>query len=99
MILNKTPLSLAQVRGYVKDMDDQKPVAMYLKKFCKVSQEDAEKLAGELRALNNHKLREESIIKVIDFLPRDNEELHKIFSDVSLSEEEAGVILALVKNY
>lgn len=99
MILNKTPLALAYVKEYTKDLDEAKPMVPYLKKFSKLSKADADKLVAGLRALNNHKLKEESLVKILDLLPRDSEDLGKIFLDVSLTEEEANAILAVVKNY
>lgn len=99
MILNKTPLALAYVKEYTKGVDETKPIVPYLKKFCKLSKADADKLAAELRALNNLKMKEENIVKMLDVLPHDSEDLGKVFLDVSLTEEEANAILAAVKNY
>lgn len=98
MILNKTPLALAQVKEYAKNVDETRPIALYLKKFCKISKGDADKLAADLRALDNHKIKEETIVKILDMIPRDAEDLNKIFLDVSLTEEESNTILALIKN-
>lgn len=99
MILTKTPLSLAHVKGYVQNIETNPQFQDYLKAFCKISKEDAEKLAADVRALNNPKIREEFLVKIIDFCPRDIEELNKLSVEVSLTEEEANAILALVKNY
>ena len=99
MILNKTAMPLAYVKEYTKEVEETKPIVAYLKKFCKISKTDADKLAGDIRALDNHKIKEETIVKILDMLPRDTEDLNKIFLEVSLTEEEANAILALVKNY
>lgn len=99
MIVHKTPLPLAYVKEYAKNLDESKPIAIYLKTFCKLSKADADKLAAELRALNNLKLKEENIVKIVDICPRDAEELNKIVPDVGFNEEETGAILAITKNY
>lgn len=99
MILTKTPVSLVHVREYVKDVAETKPIVAYVKKFCELSAADAENLTKEISALNNPKISEGLITKVIDFLPRDSEELNKLFLDVSLTEEESHAILTLVKKY
>ena len=100
MILTKKALSLAEVQAYVKkDNDDKKPVHDYLKAFVKLSKADAEKLGKSLHALNNAKLKEEKIVKILDLVPKDQEDLNKIFNDVSLTEEESQAILALTKEY
>ena len=41
----------------------------------------------------------EHIVKVIDFLPDDAESLNKIFTDVSLDEDEAKKILDVVREF
>ena len=99
MIHNKTPLPLAFAQEYIKSMDETKPMSLYAKKFTKLSKSDAAKLMPDLRALNNLKLREETIVKIIDFCPQDAEDLNKIVLDVSLTEEESAAIVALVKKY
>ena len=98
MILNKNPITLAEVKEYVKDMDN-KVMEDYLKAFAKLSKSDAHKCAAEIHALNNPKIKEDEIMKIIDFLPKDSEDLNKIFLDVSLSEEESNAILEIVKKY
>ena len=45
------------------------------------------------------KLKEEHIVKIIDFLPETSEDLNKIFSDVSLDEKEINEILEIVRRY
>ena len=99
MILTKTPISLAHVHEYAKNVDETKPIVSYLKSFCKLSQSDADKLVQEIRALNNPKISEDLLVKIIDFLPHDSEDLNKIFLEIGLSEEEVNAILALVKKY
>jgi len=45
------------------------------------------------------KLKADHIVKVIDFLPEDASDVNKIFSDVSLDENETNKILDIVKKY
>ncbi|MEK6888542.1 MAG: hypothetical protein AABW80_00355 [Nanoarchaeota archaeon] len=99
MIVSSKQLSIAEVREYTKDIDSSKPIAGYIKKFAKLEKDEAEKLAGELRKLDNLKIKEYHIAKVIDFMPKDSEDVNKIFADVSLSEEEANSIIEIVKRY
>ena len=99
MILNMKHLNLAEVKEIVKDIDEKKDVKDYLKKFGKLSKEKAEKLNEELRTLGNAKIKEEYLVKIIDFLPRDAEELNKIFHDISLDEKEMNEILEIIKKY
>ncbi len=99
MILAKRALTLAEVEAHIGKDEEKRPIHEYVKSFVKISKADAEKLTKELHALNNPKLREEKIVKIVDLLPKDSEDLNKIFNDVSLTEEESQAILTLVKEY
>ncbi len=98
MIISKTPVTLGQVKDYVKDVDN-KVMEDYIKAFAKISKDDTEKCTEEIKALNNPKIKEETIVKIIDFVPKDSEDLNKIFLDVGLTDEESNSILAIVKKY
>ena len=99
MILSRKPLTLGEVKALVPNLDEKLVLHDYIKKFSKLSGKDSEKLCSEIRAINNPKLNEESIIKIADFLPKDSEDINKILFDVSLTEEESNAILNIVKNY
>ena len=99
MILSKRPLALAEVDSLVQKGEEKKPINDYLKKFVVLSKADSDKLLEELRALNNLKLKEENLIKIADFLPKDIEDVSKILNEVSLSEAESNAILEIVKKY
>lgn len=93
------PLALAEVREYAGEGEDKKALHDYLKNYCKLSLEKAEALMNDIKALGNVKIKEEYVVKIADFLPKDAEEVHKIFSDVSLDEAEVNAILDVVKKY
>lgn len=99
MILNKTPVTMAEVYLIVKETEEKSAVKDYLKRFTKLTKEKAELLLGEIRALNNLKLKEEDMIKIVDFLPSEAEELNVIMRESTLSEEETNAILEIVKKY
>ena len=97
MILNKKPLTIAEVTEYVEDSEQNEKLMKYLKKFGKPSKDDVKKLRSSIEALNNPKIRESDIIKLIDFLPQDQKDVNKILAESSLSEEEANAILNITK--
>lgn len=99
MIVNQKPLAIAEVKDYLKDPEESKEMLSYLKRFTKLTKEKALSLMEEIRGLNNLKIKEEEIVKVADLVPKDAEDVNKIFSDVSLSEEEVNVILEITKKY
>jgi len=93
------PLSLSEAKDMIEKLDEKKELEDYFKTFCKLGSSKAEKLRAEIEALNNVKFKEEYIVKVIDILPKDSEEVNKIFHDVSLEEGDINAILDIVKNY
>ena len=98
MIIKKKALSLAELKEYVKDLDGKEGLQRYLKKFGKIGKDKADKIAKEIEELKNPKIREEHIIKVIDFQPKDQEDVNKILSDANLNEEEANALAEIVKS-
>jgi len=46
----------------------------------------ADELAEEIRKLNNPKIKEEEIVKIVDFLPKGREELNKTLINAGLSD-------------
>ncbi len=93
------PLSLAEVNELIGDIDERKDLKDYIKRFGNLSKEDSVKLSEEVRGLDNMKVKEEHVVKIADFVPKTAEELNKIFTDVSLDEEECNKILEIVKGY
>ena len=99
MILDQHPITLSEVKALAKNLDEKSPLHAYLKTFVKLSAADSKKLIDELRGLNSIKLREEHFVKIADFLPQDSEELSKVASESSLTEEEMQAVLSIVKKY
>ena len=88
MILKMTPLHLADVQELSGDLDAKPELRDYLKEFSKLDKKKADALAEAIRGIGNHKIREDSIMKIVDLLPRDAESVSKIFNDTSLDEKE-----------
>lgn len=99
MILTQKPVTIAEAKSYVKDLEEKKEIADYFKKFASMDVVESNKLVADLQALNNLKLNAEHTVKIADFLPSDSEELSKVLNDVSLSEEESQAVISIVKKY
>jgi DNA-directed RNA polymerase subunit F len=99
MILNSKPLTLTEAKSYFRAGEEKKPLEDYFKAFIKLSKEKSDKLSEEIRALNNLKLKEDIIVKIVDLIPKDAEDLNKIVLDVSLNEGEINAILEITKKY
>lgn len=102
MIKSIKPLTLSEVRDILQDREEterDKQVVAYTKKFTKLSSENMKKMKQELEQLGLVKLKEEHITKIIDIIPTDQEDVRKIFVDISLDENEITKILEVTKKY
>ncbi len=100
MIINNKPLSMPEVVEYIKkDKDSEKDLVGFIKKFTKLKLKDAQELKKKIEGLDLMKIKSEDIVKIIDVMPEDAEELNKIFVDVSLDEDERKKILDTIKEF
>jgi len=101
MIKERQALSMCEsekVLGSIKETDRTKEAQAFIKKFCKLKPEKAEKLKQELEGLKLLKVKPQDIVKIIEILPEDATELNKIFTEVSLDADETNKILETIKN-
>lgn len=108
MIKNKEPLSLAETKEILGKKLENKEEAErlqsihdFLKKVTKMKANDAKKLMEDLENLNIIKLKKHDIIKIVDFMPEDAEDIRKIFfgQGINLDENEINSILGTIKKY
>ncbi len=100
MIKNNEPLSMVEALEYVKkDEENNKEIIGFIKKFNKIKFKEAKELRQEIESLNFLKISPEHIVKIIDILPETQEEMNKIFSDISLDEDETKKILETIKKF
>ncbi len=97
-VLDLKPVHLAEVKELTKDLEE-KNLTLYLKKFGNLDLKKSNELAEEIIKLDNMKIKDDDVVKIVDFLPRNIEELNKIFKDLSLDEKEANDVLEIVKKY
>jgi len=101
MILDRTPLNMNEVELIMKEIADsekKQEMELFLKKFLKIKSGQAKKIKEELEKLDSIKIKREHIVKIIDVLPEDASDLNKIFTDVSLNEDEINKILEITGN-
>jgi DNA-directed RNA polymerase subunit F len=101
MILDRTPLDLNEVQEILEniaDSDKKEAMKSYLKKFLKTKSDQSKKIREGLESMDLLKLKREHAVKIIDLLPEDASDINKIFSDISLNEDENNKILKLVKD-
>lgn len=100
MIKNNEPLSMAEAMNYVdKNSDAGKEVIGFIKKFTKLKQAEAKELKKKLKELDLIKLNDKHIVKLVDFLPDDSEEINKIVVEANLNEDETKKLLETIKEF
>ena len=100
MINKIEPISAPESLGYLekKDEKDAKVIA-FIKKFTELDGKDGKKMREKLKDLNNIKIDEAGASKIIEILPEKPEEVNKIFTEVSLTEDETNKIIEAVKEF
>ena len=100
MIKNREPLSMAESVEYLKKSEESEAELLaFIKKFTKLDVKSAKELRSKLKELDLIKINDHHIVKIIDLLPQDQEELNKILIDASLDEDETKKILETVKQF
>ena len=99
MITNRISLSMAEAEEYTKDNENSAELNKFIKKFVKIDLKKAKELHSKLQEMNLMKVKSDHMSKIIDILPETNEDVNKIFADISLDENETQRILDTVKEY
>jgi len=82
-----------------KDSESEKEIMGFIKKFTKLKPAEAKELKKKLKELDLIKLNVKHIVKLVDFLPEDSEEVNKIVIDANLNEDETKKILETIKEF
>jgi DNA-directed RNA polymerase subunit F len=100
MIKNSEPLSMTEAQEYFDVKSEQGAKAhAFVKKFSNLNVKDSKEMRNKLNELNFVKLNNSQIVKIIELLPENSEEIDKIFTEVNLDEDETKKILDIVKQF
>lgn len=99
MIKEMKPLCMEEAKAISKENGGKEELEEYFKQFIKIKSKDVAPFRKELESLNNHKIKNIDVVKIIDLLPEDASDINKIFVDVSLDENEIKQILDIVSKY
>ncbi|MEK6828957.1 MAG: hypothetical protein AABY15_02440 [Nanoarchaeota archaeon] len=99
MIKDNVVISMSESVKYLGKEERYSELKGFMKKFIKLSPEDAAELRKKIDGFGLMKVKHEHISKIIDFLPEKEEDLSKIFNDINLDEDETKKILTTVKEY
>ena len=94
MIINNESLSMVEILEYVEKDSE---ISKFVKKFTKLSLKESREFKRKLEDLGLMKLKPSHIVKIIDLMPEDKEDLNKIFIDMGLDEDETKKILDIVR--
>lgn len=98
-ILSRTPLTLAESKALIKNIEEKPILVEYFKSFSHLTADKAKECVKQLHALNSPKLNDAHIVKLVDVLPKDVEDVNKVCNDVGLTDEEAASILAITSKF
>lgn len=96
MIIQEKPISLPESTKYV-DKKANPEFHAFVKKLKLLDLKKAEELREKIIALENMKLTEKHIAKIIELCPKDKEDLNKIVSEANLDDSEQETILNVIK--
>jgi len=99
MINKMEPITMIEVKEIVGSSGKNKELVSFIKKFINLKVKRAKEFSTKIKELELMKIRPEHIVKIIDLVPEKEEELNKIFSDVSLNEDETKRILETIKEF
>ena len=99
MISESKPLTMAEVADLAGDSDKEKKIKQFIKQFTKMKPDKAKAMVEELKKLDLIKLKDEYIVKIVDFMPEDAIDLNKVLPEVSLDQDAVNKILEVIKKY
>ncbi|MBW2963156.1 hypothetical protein KY306_00065 [Candidatus Woesearchaeota archaeon] len=108
-IISEEPFSLAEVKKSLADIKKRdgelnfraNKAEEYLNDFVKLSDEKSLELKKKLESLKISRLKDDQIIKIVDLLPEDVDDLKTILSGytLSLSKKDMEKVITIVKEF
>jgi DNA-directed RNA polymerase subunit F len=98
-IKEEKPITMAEVIDLAGNSEKAETIKKFIKDYSKLSIKKALEMKEDLKALDLIKLKDEHIVKIVDFVPTDASELSKVIVEVSLDQEEVNKILDVTKKY
>ena len=100
MIKQNDSLSIAEALAYVDSKNEsESKIKNFMEDFKKLDLEKAKSLRKKIEEMDLLKVKDSHISKIIDLIPEDKENLNKIFTDVSLDEDESKQILDVIEEF
>ena len=98
-VKEERPITMAEVVNLVGDSDKAVEIKKFIKTFNKMDVKKAIEMKEELKTLDLIRLKDEHIVKIVDFIPKDASELNKVIIEISLDSDEVAKILEVTGKY
>lgn len=98
-VTEERPITMAEVISLAGESEKGEEIKKFIKTFNKMDVAKALEMKEELKALDLIKLKDEHIVKIVDFIPKDASELNKVIIEVSLDSDEVAKILEVTGKY
>lgn len=99
VVTEENPITMAEVISLAGDSEKAVEIKKFIKQFNKMDVKKAIEMKEELKALDLIKLKDEHIVKIVDFVPKNASELNKVIIEVSLDSDEVAKILEVTGKY
>lgn len=98
-IREERPITMAEVVVLVKDSEKATEIKNFVKCFDIIDVKKVNEMKDALKKLDLIKLKDEHIVKIIDFVPTSASELNKVVIELSLDQDEVNKILDVTNNF
>ena len=98
-VKEENPITMAEVVSLAGDSEKAEEIKKFIKQFNKMDVAKAIEMKEGLKALDLIKLKDEHIVKIVDFVPKNASELNKVIIEVSLDSDEVAKILEVTGKY
>ena len=99
VVKEERPITMAEVVALAGDSEKAEEIKKFIGNFNKMDIKKAKEMLEELKALDLIKLKDEHIVKIVDFIPKNASELNKVIIEVSLDSDEVNKILDVTNKY
>jgi len=100
MIKQNNPLSIVEALEYADSKNESEvKLKKFMENFEKLDVNEAKNLREKLKMMELLKVKNSHISKIIDLVPENKEDLNKIFTEVSLDEDESKQILDAIEEF
>ena len=100
MIKENNSLSIVEALEYADSKNESEAkIKKFMGNFKKLDIKEAKNLREKIKGMELLKVGDSHISKIIDLVPENKEDLNKIFTEVSLDEDESKQILDAIEEF